>query len=426
MNWPDSPNDTPLGDGRFASAVERPTDRQELADALGRLAAEGIGLYPQGGRTALECGGIPARPGVAIDVTGLSRVVDYPAADMTITVEAGLTLAELQRTLGAQGQRLPLEAPAADLATIGGVFATDSSGPRRFGNGRPRDLIIGVAFASSKGELVKGGGRVVKNVAGYDLPKLLTGSMGSLGVIVELTLKTRPRPEATALCWSTWPGMEPLEEVLGVLNTSRTRPVALELLNGPAAEAVARRSGLDLPAGGVVLAVGLEGTETLVSWQLDVLEAELGGASGLVPVRGSDADRLWGALTDHPAGGLALGGEGEASSALSFKANLLPSSVVAFVESIDPGRWEVQSHAGNGIVWGLGRPGIEVDRLAEDVTRLREAAVSAGGNLILPRCPTDRKPSLGIWGAPRGDWELARMVKRAIDPAGAMNPGRFL
>jgi glycolate oxidase FAD binding subunit len=416
MNWPDAPNDLPLGDDRFASAVERPGDRESLAEALGRLAAEGGAIYPQGGRTAIECGGVPDRPGVVVDTTGMARVVDYPAADMTITIEAGISLGELQQTLAAEGQRLTMEAPHTDRATIGGIFATDSSGPRRFGLGRPRDQIIGITFATSKGELIKGGGRVVKNVAGYDFPKLLTGSMGSLGVIVELTLKTRPRPETSAIVWSSWANAGSIDAVLGALNTSKSRPVAVELLNGPAAEAVARSSGLELPGGGVVLAVGLEGTHEVVSWQIDVLNGELDGASNRVAVREGEADRLWLALVEHLA----------TASVLAFKATLLPSMISGFVDAIDPGRWEVQGHAGNGIVWGHSRPHGPVDALAGDVLRLRERAIAAEGNLTLPRCPTDLKGSLGVWGVPRGDWELARLVKRALDPSGAMNPGRFV
>src|SRR6185312_5868323 len=123
----------------------------------------------------------------------------YPAADMTITVEAGITLAALGAVLAEQHQRLQIDAPDPDRATLGGVFATNTRGPRSFGLGRPRDQIIGVAFVTSDGELVKGGGRVVKNVAGYDFPRLLTGSLGTLGIIAQMTLKVRPMPEASEL-----------------------------------------------------------------------------------------------------------------------------------------------------------------------------------------------------------------------------------
>ena len=405
-----------LGDGVPATSVERPDDRHRLAEVVGRLAADGAALYPQGGRTALEAGGPPDRPGVAIDLLGLDRIVDYPAADMTVTVEAGATLGALRSVLLAEGQRLPIEAPTADRATIGGIYATDTSGPRRLGLGRPRDQILGIAFATSAGAIVNGGGRVVKNVAGYDFPKLLTGSMGSFGVLVELTLKTRPIPEATGLLWTSWPGIDAIGPVLDLLNTSKTRPAAIELLNVAAAEAIARTAGLDVPSGASALVVGVEGASEVVDWQLETLARELESASGREMIREGAADRLWEALADFQAG----------EAAITFKANLRPSALAEFAEAVDPGRWMLQCHAGNGIAWGVARSGVPIDDLAPDIGRLRELAVAADGNLTLPRCPSAMKGTLGVWGAPRGDWDLARAIKRALDPLGAMNPGRFL
>jgi glycolate oxidase FAD binding subunit len=199
VDWPDTPAGGPLGDGRFAWATERPETEEALREAVALRVAQGYALYPRGGGTALDYGGVPRAPGVAIDVRGLGRIIDYPAADMTITVEAGLTLAALQTALAAHRQRLPLDAPHPGRATLGGIYATDTSGPRRYGAGRPRDLIIGVGFVTADGHTVRGGGRVVKNVAGYDFPKLLTGSMGTLGILCQMTLKVRPTPEDSAL-----------------------------------------------------------------------------------------------------------------------------------------------------------------------------------------------------------------------------------
>lgn len=415
MHWPDPPTDHPLGDGRSATAADRPETREALAEAIGRRVGEGLAIYPQGGRTALDYGNPPARPGVAVDLTALDRVVDFPAADMTITVEAGLTLSALQGALAEAGQRLPLEAPEADRATLGGIFATDTSGPRRLGFGRPRDLVLGVTFATSAGELVKGGGRVVKNVAGYDFPRLLTGSMGTLGAIVELTLKTRPKPGRSAIAWSAFRSLDPIASALDRLNTSATRPVALELLNGPAARAVAEGSGLDLPVGDWVLAVGFEGTAEAVSWQLDRLGPELpDGPIGRSDV--DDPDPLWRSLVDRQAA---------AGSSLAIKANLRPSALPGFVAALDPGRWSIQCHAGNGIVRASLLDG-DPAALGPVLDRLRDLAAAADGGLILPRCPTDLKPSLNVWGRPRPDRALARRVMQALDPAGAMNPGRFL
>ncbi len=414
MDWPETPAGGTLGDGRFASATDRPGTPEELAETVARRTAEGHALYPQGGSTALDYGGIPRRPGVAIDLRGLGRVVDYPVADMTITVEAGITLATLRSTLAAEGQRLCVEAPEADRATLGGIFATATSGPRRFGQGRPRDQVIGVRFVDASGGSIKGGGRVVKNVAGYDLPKLLTGSMGTLGIIAELTLKVRPLPEASALAWVRFRRLADAAQAVERLNTSGTRPVAIELLNAPAARRVGRAGGL--PVEEWVLAVGFEDNAASVAWQLDRLMIEL-GRTDLVIRQGEDSGPLWAALVDSQA---AIDGP------LTFSANLKPSAVPEFLQGIDSARWEVQSHAGNGIVraHAIDEPGL--DTLGPEVDRLRAEAARVGGSLVLPRCPTAWKDRLRVWGYPRPDWPIAERVKAALDPAGVLNPGRFI
>lgn len=415
MNWPDAPTAYPLGDDRFASAADRPTSVDELRQVVARRVAAGEALYPQGGRTALHYGQPPARPGVAVETTALDQVIDYPAADMTITVEAGITLAQLQRVLGAEGQRLPLDAPQPERATLGGIWATNEAGPRRFGAGRPRDQIIGVSFVTSDSELVSGGGRVVKNVAGYDFPRLLTGSMGSLGILASMTLKVRPRPEASALAWAGFERLDDVAAVLERLNTSQSRPVAIELLNGPAARLVG--DGIGLTSAPWVLAIGLEDNATAVRWQLDVLKAEL-QPGVLAPVEGDHAEQLWTALTESQAA---------QESSLAIVATLPPSAVPAFVNALEPALWSVQAHAGSGIVrahWTGPLDGL--DAMARTLDPLRLRAVTAGGNLVLSRCPTGWKSALPVWGEPRADWALMERLKRALDPAGMMNPGRFV
>ncbi|HEU5119047.1 MAG TPA: FAD-binding oxidoreductase [Isosphaeraceae bacterium] len=415
MNWPESPTEFPLGDGRYASLLDRPGSVEELAEVVRTRTGEGHALYPQGGRSALEFGGVPERPGVVVDTTGLDRVLDYPASDMTITVEAGLTLARLQAILSEANQRLPLDAPGAEKATLGGIFATNACGPRRFGSGRPRDLVLGASFAKADGAVVKGGGRVVKNVAGYDLPKLLTGSLGSLGIITQMTLKTRPRPELSALGWVRFETAAEVAKALDRLNSSKTRPMAVELLNRPAAEALG--SGFDLPPGERVVVVGLEDNAESVRWQIGALGEEV-GADRLSVLEGEASGPLWAALADSQ--DQALGG-------LTLLANLRPSAVVGFSESLSADRWSVQAHAGNGIVRAhLRKMDADLDGVEAEVKRLRRQAVEGGGNLTLPQCPTEWKARLGVWGEPRADWEMMKRIKETLDPERVMNPGRFV
>lgn len=412
--WSASATDFPLGDGRFATAVDRPSSLDELRAAILARRDEHAAVYPQGGKTALDYGGTPSRPGVALDMTALSKVIDYPAADMTITIEAGITLAELQRILAEQNQRLPIDAPAADRATLGGIYATNFSGPRRFGWGRPRDQIIGVSFVTSAGEVVKGGGRVVKNVAGYDFPKLLTGSMGTLGVIVGMTLKVRPAPEASALAWCSGLAADAAATALENLNTSATRPVAIELLNQSAAQRVGGPLGLS--ANGLTLVIGFEGNAVEVPWQLDRIQDELKPAA-VERVESNATAALWSALAEFA--------DARLDGPISLVASVRPSGVVPFIASLNPLDWAVQAHAGNGIIraHALRDPGQDV--FTKEYGRLAAAAKDQSGSVILARCPTAWKAAVPVWGEPRGDRELMARIKAALDPHDLWNPGRF-
>ncbi len=414
VDWPASPLGGTLGDGRDALATLRPAHVDDLCQTVREQVALGNAIYPQGGRTALDYGGVPRRPGVAVDTTGINRLIDYPYADMTITVEAGMTLSALRAILAEQRQRVLVDAPDPDKATLGGIYATNTSGPRRYSAGRPRDLIIGISFVTSLGVVVKGGGRVVKNVAGYDFPKLLTGSMGTLGIITQLTLKVRPMPEASAIVWVPFWNPKNLADTVDQLNKSATRPSALELLNGSAARTVGQ--GLGLPTGQAILAVGYEDNAVSVRWQLDRLKAEL-GRDDIAVLEGEDAQPLWQALTDFQAARL---------GPVSFVANIRPSSVASYVEALDPERWSVQAHAGNGIVRAHALGEWSIATMTQQIEKFQGLACQDGGNVILAHCPTEWKKNLPVWGKPRGDWSIAERVKAALDPHAAMNPGRFV
>jgi glycolate oxidase FAD binding subunit len=327
-----------------------------------------------------------------------------------------MTLAALQAHLAKENQRLPLEAPFPERATLGGIFATNTSGPRRFGLGRPRDQIIGVSFATSDGNVVKGGGRVVKNVAGYDFPRLLTGSLGTLGIITQITVKTRPRPESSALAWLTPPAgdPDPFAQALERLNTSATRPVAIELLNRPAAARLAETLGTPVADG--VLVVGFEDTAASIAWQVAALAGEFPGWA-VETRRDAEAAPAWDALTAFAA---------VTPGPLGIVANLRPSAVAGFARALDPARWASQAHAGSGIVRAHAVGEWTLDEARRAVATLRARAVAAGGNLVVARAPDDWKATLAVWGEPRGDWPLMAKVKAALDPRGVMNPGRFV
>lgn len=406
--WPADDQGGTLGDGLPATATHHPGSVAEVQEVVRTAGAAELAVYPQGGGTALDHGGVPRRPGVALRLGRLDRVVDYPAADMTITVEAGMTLATIRDLVAGQGQRLAIEAGSPDRATLGGIFATASTGPRRFGWGRPRDQIIGVAYVSGAGDLIRGGGRVVKNVAGYDLPKLLTGSLGTLGIITELTLKVNPQPEAAAQVAVAFESLIQASAALDLLNLSRTRPVALELVQceAPGAE----------PGAPWTLLIGLEGNGAAVAWQLDRLATEL-QRRDLPTLRDATAEARWREFVEQ---------EADFAGTLSFAASFAPSQALRWLEQVPFDRWSVRVHAGNGVVRGFARTEADRESSVAEVVRLQTLAEQFGGALIVRRCPTAWKTRLGVWGDGRPDWRIAERIKLALDPGQILNPGRFV
>jgi glycolate oxidase FAD binding subunit len=206
----------------------------------------------------------------------------------------------------------------------------------------------------------------------------------------------------------------PLGDALDKLNTSGTRPIAMDVLNAPAARTIGQDLGL--PADWAILAIGFEDNVESVRWQLDRLRTELGKDHGSV-LEGAQTTPLWEALT---------GFQAQELGPIRFRANILPSAVAVFKLEIDPNRWAIQAHVGNGIVHGQGLGEWTREQAFNEITLLRQAAVRAGGNLVLSRCPTEWKESLRVWGEPRADWAIGERVRAALDPHGAINPGRFV
>jgi glycolate oxidase FAD binding subunit len=414
-------------DGFGPLPVVAPHSVTELADCVLCAAADQKAVYPLGGRTMLGLGLPPSKPGVAVDLRSLDHVIDYPARDMTITVQAGITIAKLQAILAAENQQLPVDVPMPEQATLGGAIAVNASGPRRYGYGTLRDYVIGISFVNGEGQEVKAGGRVVKNVAGYDLMKLHIGALGTLGIVTQVTLKLRPRPEASR---TVVYGCETsaLAGLLDRLSRSATRPISIELLDQGTAYAISNllsddRWSRGAPSIGLAryltwaFLVGFEGNAQNVDSQVDELSREMG--PGVLACDSSEANGIWRALVDIPL---------HRDIVLAFKANLLPSGVLDFGQL--PRRWRegdpgILVHAGNGIAIGYADGGLTLDQARTMLTTLHDAA-GPDGNVVVTRCPPEWKRELPIWGKPRGDVGLMRRVKEALDPRGVFNPGRFV
>ena len=399
-------------------AIERPQNRAELVQAVQACYQQGRAMYPLGGETALGFGLLPEEPGTGISLTGMDRVVDFPARDLTVTVEAGLPLGSLSSTLEAEGLCLPIHVPQAAAATVGGMVATNSNGPGRYGFGTVRDYVIGIHAVDGKGTPFQGGGRVVKNVAGYDLCKLLTGSLGTLAIINQVTFKLRPIPEKWVSLICPMPDWETAESCLAGLVHSETTPVAVELLAGPL-----QSDGLNAITGDAValLAVCCCGTEPEVDWMQQQLQQQW-QADGLSihVLESEEHEAFWKDLIEFPAAG---------EHALTVQASLVSSGVVDFVQEVRKldAEASILAHAGNGLVV-VKMPELPKAGLTEVVVRKLQplARQNQGNVIVLSSEGAADVTHRSVWGGTEMPFDLMARIKERFDPKNLLNPGRFV
>lgn len=406
--------------------TESPGDAAELASIVRDAHDSATPLYPIGGGTSLDFG-LPAKAkGTGLSLSKLDRVVDYPARDMTITIEAGITMGKLAEILAGEKQRLPIDPPNGAAATLGGVVATNFNGPRRYGEGSIRDYVIGISAVDGRGIPFKGGGRVVKNVAGYDFCKLLTGSLGTLGVITQLTLKVRPQPEALRLLAIGAKDDAGAERLLAALAVSQATPSAIVLVSGPQwqsdpALGGAIAKGAEGPARAAIV-VALEGTAKEVAWMQNHIATEVRaeGATCTDAIADQDAAAVWQRLCDFPQAG---------DAALTIKASMVAEGTVPFaaaVRQLDP-KANLLAHAGNGTVFAR-FPQFPAGGLSRGLLgQLMPVAGKYHGNVMVLSNPTGAEAThRATWGGIDIPYQLMTQVKRQFDPANILNPGRFV
>ena len=376
-------------------------------------------LYPVGGGTSLDFGPTAAQPGQNLDLTVLDCVVDYTPRDMTILLEAGVKMADLAATLDAEGQVLPIDVPRAADATIGGVVATNWSGPRRYGHGTMRDYVIGIHAVDGRGTPFKGGGRVVKNVAGYDFCKLLTGSLGTLAVVTQLALKVKPKPELSAAVVGGFADMAAVERALEGLALLETPPVAIDLLVGKGWTAADGASAQ--------LAVRLEGTEQEIAWLVEAVlrGMTIAGSGACHRLADAESDALWQRQVEFSDRGVT---ESDDGSPMVMKISVPPSAVVGVVQGLlaVDANCTIQAHAGNGILM------VRFSEFRQEqvskvlVANLRPAAIRLWGSLVIVKSKLEGLTPHLIWGGRTDQTVLLEQIKRQFDPRGILNPGRFV
>lgn len=390
-------------EGVEPSFVVEPGSVEEASEVMRLASSEGLAVAPRGSGTKMHLGDPPRELDLIVSSARLNEIIEYVPGDQVVRVQAGIKLADLQETLGESNQMLALDPPE-QAATIGGIIAANSSGPRRYSYGTVRDLIIGIRIVLADGTIAKAGSKVVKNVAGYDLSKLFTGSLGTLGLIAEANFRLHP-----------------------IRDVSRT--VVAEIDGGPQEVYAATSAVVRTQAEPTAIELRYDGDQKLIAVLMESIE---GGIEAKVEtishVLGSH-----GTVRD-PQEGDQLGPmlpSVEKEDAL-VKISAPPAELTAVLDSV-LGAAErrglsypkLTGHAGTGVTF-VGLSGGSVGDRAETIGELREIWSRRGGSVVLLEASRELKEKVGVWGPPRDDIGLMGRVKDKFDSRGIMNPGRFV
>ena len=383
-------------DGLLPSTVMRPEDAEDAARGLRLCDLTPAAVVVWGGGTQMRLGASPRRYDVAFSTERMTRLLEYEPADLTCRVEAGMRLRDLQATLREQGQRLPLDPPHPEQATVGGMVAANSNGLSRGRYGTVRDWVIGVAVAYPSGKVARAGGKVVKNVAGYDLMKLHIGALGTLGVVAEVNFKVQVRPEMEATLLADFEA------------PASALAVGLKLAHQYLAPATAIVQ--DGAGGRWDLALKLEGYAREVQAAKDQAVRFVRDAGGAV----GDAEPspgFWDVARDWST---------PADDEVVLRA-IVPLAASPLLMAAVPPDARVLAQPASGVV-DIRAP---APAAAATLSRLRTAA-GADGQVVVVAAPVALKEGLDIWGPPPPGFPIMRALKQALDPNGILNPGRFV
>ena len=440
-------------------AVIFPKNTTETADVVKFANLEKLAIVPWGSGSQINMGTLPRQYDLAVSTKRLNHMLDVDTQNLTITVEAGVKLRDIQARLATEEDRcylpldfltaetdevicsdrsnsgsfIPLDPPSSEKATIGGVIAANASGPRRLLYNLPRDIVLGVRFVTPQGDVPGSGGKTVKNVSGYDVSKLMVGSMGNLGIITEMTFRLLPLPEKMKTLLVSFDTFNAAQTYCTTILESKLIPAAVETMNATAYESLGFTAATDFKSANSVVAISLEAFVPAVDrMEKEMLEmARSAGAASTATFEEHEHLQFWLSVSDQQA------------TLTSKYANLIRAKVncrisewkdiFAFADkSLTDLHIEhiIRAHSGSGICY------INL-LLDENSTGLKDKAVSfleqllqlsrkAGGNTVIQNAPTDMKSKLKIWGEPGTDIVAMKRLKTQLDPNGVMSPGRFV
>lgn len=397
---------------RVQSAVDQiqpdcivyPQTQEELSTIIATANSHKWRVLPCGGMTKISWGGLGNDIDIIVSTEHINKLIEHAVGDLTITVEAGMKFGEIQEILGKHGQTLALDPAFPEHATIGGIVATGDTGSLRQGYGGVRDQLLGITFVRADGKIAKAGGRVVKNVAGYDLMKLFTGAYGTLGIISQVTLRVYPLPETSGTVILTGQP-EPISRVAKILQSSQLTPTQADLIS----HGLVSQLGL---GDGIGLMVRFQSIESSVKEQLQrflIMGEELGLTSTVYSVDETKQEAsLWQQLPELIYN---CGHNWE----ITAKIGVLPTAAVSIISQIQYGLIHLNS--------GLGLVRLENEN---PVLTLRSLCQESLGFLSILSAPVTIKKSIDVWGYNASSIEIMRRIKQQFDPNSILNPGRFV
>jgi glycolate oxidase FAD binding subunit len=418
--------DKPVIDGIRVAREETPATITELAEMTQRAWASGTSLIPIGGGTKINLGNAPRSAQIAMHTGGLRGIVEYEPDNLTISALAGTSLQEIQDCARAHGQFLALDPPHPHRATLGGIVACNTSGPLRCRYGTIRDLLLGVKIVLADGSLTRAGGKLVKNVSGYDMCRLYTGSLGTLGILSELTFKLEPRSENLGTILLGFPAADQAFASAQRILRAQTSPDAMEIWNGRAYRMIAGEEA----ANPWILGVRYGGVEAAVNWQINRAKETAAGTSSelLGLLSHPESESFWerSAVAREEAPG---------QDPVILKCSVLCADTAAtagemqiLAESLGA-QVAIFCHAGNFIIYGRfdwNGEDLPVSRARIGLSDLRKYCCTRGGHAVLEQARHDIKAGFDVWGYDAPAVALMQRIKHEFDPRGILNPGRFV
>lgn len=391
--------------GTSIACTVYPHTQAELAAVIAWARQNRCAVLPCGSGSKLDWGGLVKGVNIAVSTARLNKLVEHAVGDLTVTAEAGMMFADLQEILGKSGQFLPIDPAYSQQATLGGIIATADSGSLRHRYRGVRDLLLGMTFVRSDGKIAKAGGRVVKNVAGYDLMKLFTGAYGTLGIISQVTFRVYPLPESSGTVILTGE-TNALAEATQILLSSALTPTAVDLLSPQLVEKLSLGKGSGLVVRFQSIA------ESVKQQSARLLEvAEKLGLQG-TSCGENDEHQLWERLPETV-------WDSSTNSAIICKIGIRPSEAVKAINELPV--QDALIHAGSG----LGVLRFET-ATADTLLQVRRGCEAKGGFLTVLVAPADIKQELDVWGYTGSAIDLMRRIKQEFDPENILNRDRFL